>query len=115
MSNTKNTKNVTIALLTISAVLLGLVFVGSMNDNQAYAEAAAVGGRYLMINAENGSFTDMIFVIDIFDQTINVYIYNRQTHRLEPADQVDLRKAFRASAAGRIPAKGSHTKQKKGY
>lgn len=98
-----DTKNVSIALLTITAVLLGLLVMGTMRGNKAYAAAAAVGGRYVMINGQNGTYTDLIYVIDVIDQTINVYAYNRKTHLLDPADQVDLRKAFRTGARGIQP------------
>ena len=85
----------TIALLTITAVLLGLVLIGSIGENQAYAGAAALGGRYMMVNGEHGTYMDFIYVIDVFDQTLNVYVYNYKTQKLELADQVDLAKAFR--------------------
>ena len=92
-----DTKNVSIALLTITAVLLGLVLMGTIGENKAYAGAAASAGRYVMINGQNGTYTDLIYVIDVYDQTINVYAYNRKTNRIAPADQVDLRKAFSGS------------------
>lgn len=90
-----DTKNVTIALLTITAVMLGLLVMGTVRENQAYAASPAAAGRYIMITSQFSQYTDLLYIIDVLDQNINVYAYNQQTRRLEPVDQVDLRKAFR--------------------
>ncbi len=103
-----NTKNVSIALLTITAVVLGLLLAGIVRENQAYAASPAAGGRYIMITAQYSAYVDLLCVIEVLDQKINVYAYNQKTRGIDPVDQTDLRKAFRT-----VPQ--SKRKPRRGY
>ena len=92
----KDTKNLTIAALCVSATILATVLVLMDVSGQAYADAPTRGGEYVAVTGAFSRSTDILYVLDLRVQKINAYVYDRQNKTISRADQVDLRRAFAA-------------------
>jgi len=91
----KNTENVTIALLAVTACILAALLVASHTGEPAYAAGESVkGGDYIMAAAQWSASTDLVYVIDIAARQMNVYFLNPNTQALESLPSMDLRRAF---------------------
>ncbi len=98
----RNSQNVTIGLLLISAaVLAALLAVSWIDTPVAHAEPAIRGGDYLMTAGRISSSRDLLYVVDGAVQKMNVYTVNLNNGSLEVVDTVDLSKAFGAAKARR--------------
>jgi len=92
----KNHANVTIAVLSISAVILAsAVIVGYLSDQPAYADTPARRGDYIMNTGAWSSSRDLLYIIDVPKQLLNVYAYDINSNAVQLVDQVNLRLAFR--------------------
>ena len=90
-----NTQNVAIVLLTISAVILGIVALVA-TDEPAYATTGASGGDY---SAVTGSFPnndiDLLYLVDIPNHQLNIYVPNLHGKSIDLHSKIDLARAFR--------------------
>jgi len=91
----KNSQNMTIVLLTITAVLLSVMLYQSYSDRTAYAEPSVKQGDYVMGTGAWSASTDLLYVIDVASRQLNVYFANQNTSSLDLINSVDLEKAFR--------------------
>ena len=92
----KNTPNLTIVLLVVTAsILTTLLVAGYVYNQPAYAATAqSKGGDYIMAAGSYNQESDFIYVVDIANNKLNVYYANINTNALVPGGSVDLAKAF---------------------
>jgi hypothetical protein len=93
----KDSQNLTIGLLVLSAtILLSMVFA-TMGD-RAYAggvPAATSQGEYVVASGAWSDTTDLVYIIDRVSQRMNVYFLDRNANRVQRQDSVDLKRVFR--------------------
>lgn len=92
----RDPKNLTIALLCVSATLLAtvLVLLGAAGQ-PAYADTPVRGGDYIMITGAYSDSTDLLYVLDVATQRINTYVFNPQNNDLILRHQFNLTPVFR--------------------
>jgi len=116
-------KNITIAMLTLSAVVLSFLLVATIQTNsQAQASSSARFGDYIMSpglkldtgldlvsdpgEAAHGDIhmqrrapqgSDDLFVIDVLAKRLNVYYTDDNRGRLDILDSVDLPQYFQTT------------------
>ena len=91
----RNTQNITIGLLLVTAIVLAGTVVGTFTNAgaSAYADTPVKQGRYVMVTGAYSSSTDFLYLLDIAAQRVNVYcIDSKKT--VQRLDSVDLRQAF---------------------
>lgn len=72
----KDTQNITIVLLLITAAILLAMVIGTYNAAPANADIAMKSGSYAMISGERNSSVDYLYVIEMSTLTLNAYEYN---------------------------------------
>jgi hypothetical protein len=92
----KNSENVTIGMLVISAaVLLAMVAVTVWLPSPAGAASASVSrGDYVVATGAWSGSMDLLYIIDVRAQRLNVYWINDNADAIEQQDTVDLRRLF---------------------
>jgi hypothetical protein len=91
----KNTQNVTIGLLAVTAIVLGALVIGMYTPPQAaYADSAVKQGDYIMVTAAISSDVDLLHVIDVISKRMNVYQVNINTRAIELVCVEDMQRAF---------------------
>jgi uncharacterized protein (UPF0333 family) len=96
----KNTQNVTIVLLVVTAAILTSLLVGGYVYTQpAYAGTGqSKGGDYIMAAGAYNADSDFVYVLDIANNKLAVYYSNINNNSLMIGDKpVDLAKAFLAA------------------
>ena len=91
----KDSKNVTIALLCVSAAILATVLVLTQVSTPARAEGPVKGGDYIMVTGAYNKNEDLVYIVDIAQQKMNVYHLVIRDRALKLRDQVNLKLAFR--------------------
>ena len=86
----KDTQNVTIILLVITAVILGAMVVSAFRAAPAYAESAGKARNYIVAPGAWNNERDVFYVIDLASRRLNLYGVNTQTKTIELADSKDL-------------------------
>jgi hypothetical protein len=91
----KNTQNVTIVLLVVTAAILtSLLVAGYVYTQPAYAGTSqSKGGDYIMAAGAYNADSDFLYVLDIANNKLGVY-YANNNNQLMMGDKVDLGKAF---------------------
>lgn len=92
-----NSQNITIALLLVTAVVLGSLLVGSFSSTPAYAGSSSVkGADYILVPVEFTESSDLIVVIDVTKRRMNTYNLNRNSNSIDLVDdKMDLNKIFK--------------------
>ena len=91
----KDTQNMAIALLGVTAVILTALLIGTYTTNRAYADTAIKGYGYVMVAGQRSENMDLLYVIDIAAQKLNVYGRDVKTRRLViMPPQLDLKLVF---------------------
>lgn len=96
-----NPKNISIGALCISAaILLAAIMLTNASSATASTSESRVGDYCAVTGATNGS-TDILYVIDTFNQRMTGYVPNRNTGTLDqiPGAAVDLKAAFEGGVA----------------
>ena len=97
----KDSQNITIALLCVSAAVLGTMVAWTYHAEEAQAAGvSASAGEYIMFTGEVTATTDMLYIIDLTKKRMNAYVFEPMANVIELKDQVDLGKAFRQAGAG---------------
>lgn len=97
MKNMKNTQEITIMLLVVTASVLTTLLVASYvyTEPAQGATAATRGcGDYMIATGSFNQETDFVYVLDIASAKLNVYYPNLNNNTLELGDAVDLAKSF---------------------
>jgi len=92
----KNTQNITIALLLVTAAVLGSLVVATYvnTSSPAYADTAVSKYNYIMCTGAWSQSQDFLYVINIGERKMNVYFLDQNRNALEVIGQADLRQAF---------------------
>ena len=97
----KNTQDITIMLLVVTAsVLTTLLLASYVYTQPAYGATAATRGcgDYMIATGSFNQETDFIYLLDIATAKLNVYYPNVNNNTLELGDTVDLDKSFGPAA-----------------
>jgi hypothetical protein len=91
----KNTQNITIAMLSITAAVLLAILLVNLSSDQAQAGGVSIKqGDYIIGTGSGSTGNDLIYVIDIAAKKLVVYGLDINRGLLEAIDGVDLVKAF---------------------
>jgi hypothetical protein len=93
-------EHILIGLLTLTGVLLGVMLVGSIHSQEAYAGSSSSDryGDYIMVAATFSSTADLLYVIDIPNKKLLVYNSDKTMNVFQVVDdRVDLADVFRTS------------------
>lgn len=91
----KDGQNIAIGLLAATGVILAAMLISDFTSTTAYADTPIKEGDYMLGTGAVSSSTDLIYVIDIANRQLNVYIANINTNAIDIVDAVDLERAFR--------------------
>ena len=92
----KDTQNVTIALLCVSAAILVTVAAFTYNADQARAGGvASAAGEYIMFTGALSNATDLLYVIDLTKQRMIAYRFDPMKNTIQIQGRVDLGQTFR--------------------
>jgi hypothetical protein len=94
------TKRAIIVLLVgVNLVLLATVLLANWRLPAAYAQAVPLGQNYLMVAAEIRDGVDALYIVDLPQRRMHVFIPNRDQNdrRLFYAGFRDLQRDFRGS------------------
>lgn len=89
----KNSQNITIVLLAITAVILGAILIGSY-ATPANAGDMAKGGDYILTTMQYSGSKDLICVIDMSTRKMATYNLTVSTETVDQVDMTDLDKVF---------------------
>ena len=89
-----NTKNITIALLLISAIVLGAVLIQGLQENKAYAASGVKQSSVIMCTGSIRNSIDLLYVINLDAKQLVAYYANTNTNDIDIVQKVDLEKAF---------------------
>ena len=97
ITNMKNSENILIGTLLITAGILVVLFLGVVGDQSASAEASSrsASGDYILVTGSIGAATDLLYVIDIPHQKMIVYGFDLNQGLFIMDDKVDLARAFK--------------------
>ena len=90
-----DTRNITIAVLCVSATMLATVLGLLILSGPARADTPVAGGDYIMFTGASSGANDMLYVIDQRAGKLNAYRYERNDNRIKREEHVDLKKLFR--------------------
>ena len=92
----KDTGNITIVLLTVTAVILTtmLIAVYFQTSQTSLAEGPARSGNYIMTTGRWNVDVDLTWVINLAAQQLNIYYANPNTNEIELIDSVSLQQTF---------------------
>ena len=95
----KDPKNLTIAMLCVSATILVTALVLVPGTNQARADTPVRGGDYIMVTGSYSGTIDLLYIVDRSQQMLNAYVLNLHRGDLVPKSQVNLKLAFQRAGA----------------
>lgn len=93
----KDTQTITIAILAVSAVVLGALVVGTMTEPVQAADSARQG-NYLITSVRASSSRELVYVINIPQQGVIVYGLDTGKNEIVQVAGMDLRQAFGPAA-----------------
>ena len=88
-----DSKNVTIVMLLISAVVLTVLMLATMQTTEGGNSSSRFGDYVMSPGARADSF-DNLYVIDVLQKRLNVYSTDPNKRRLEILDSIDLTQYF---------------------
>lgn len=92
----KDTKNLTIAILGITALVLLAMLIGVKLETTAYAGTAIKQNDWIMVSAQATKSVDLLYVVNVGQRKMVVYVPNRTANppKIEKHDSVDLNDLF---------------------
>ena len=93
----RNTQNITIVLLLLSAGILTAVLIGMHVSATPRAEAQVTvkQGQYIMSVGTYSKSADLVYILNIKTGKMNAYQASRLRKSIGFADQADLARVFR--------------------
>lgn len=95
-----NTKNLTIAILCVSAAIMGAMLVVLHSTPAAMADQVR-GGDYIMVTARFTDSQEALYIVDTAQQKVNVYNFDMVRNNLQLRDSLPLGRVFGTGAAAR--------------
>ncbi len=91
----KNTQNVTIVLLLMTAAILtGLMAASTLYTEPAAAATSGRGGDYIVATGLFDSDADFVYVLDVANAKLNLYYPDINTKQLTLGTSVNLAQTF---------------------
>lgn len=101
MKMIKNNENLLIVVLLLTAGLLGIMVVSSLNSEDTalgYSNSRTTFGRYIVINGKASTSQDLVYIIDIPNKKLMSYSVDAVKNRVKPVTQpISLAKVFRTT------------------
>ena len=93
----KDTQNIALVLLAISAAILTTLLVaGYLYTEPAYGATTAVkDGDYMIAVGSYNQDTEFLYILDIAKNRLNLYYVNINTNAVTLRDSVELSRVFR--------------------
>ena len=93
-----DSKNMIIAVLSVTAVALfcTLVLMHSSNNSMAWADTVDRGGDYVLVTGAFSNTDEALYVVDGLNDRLNVYQYDNNRNSILLFDQKDLQTYFAA-------------------
>jgi len=91
-----DSKNIIIAVLSVTAVVLfcTLVLVHTSEKSIAWADTVDRGGDYVLVTGAFSDTNEALYVVDGFNDRLNVYQYDPNRNRIVLFDRKDLQTYF---------------------
>jgi len=96
----KNSQNITIVLLMVTAAMLAAMVIGTYKTQTAYAEPTARMGDYILATGAIAQASDGLYVINVPTNRLNIYVPNSRTNVIELTETVNLERIFSRGAGG---------------
>lgn len=92
----KNTQNITIGVLAVTAVILGVLVFFSMQPQPAEAASALPSkGSYVVATGRaSGTNKEVLYVINLTSQRMVAYMFNPTKNEISPISGADMKAAF---------------------
>ena len=90
----KDTQNITIVLLLVTAAILSAVLLSVYTTKPAYGDASVRQGDYIMVAGSLRTSKDLVYILDIAARRLNVYYADTNNNTIELINNVDLERAF---------------------
>jgi hypothetical protein len=99
-------KNISIAVLCVSAVILGTILVLTLLTAPAAANTPSIGANYLMFTGRVTGNDDFLYIVQPATGQMKVYTYNSGANKIEWVDKIELDQRFKEAVGGRakVPA-----------
>ena len=93
-----DSKNMIIAVLSVTAVALfcTLILMHSSNNSMAWADTVDRGGDYVLVTGAFSNTDEALYVVDGLNDRLNVYQYDNNRNSILLFDQKDLQTYFAA-------------------
>ncbi len=93
----KNTQNIAIITLCVTAAILGGLVIGMSPDNANASQCPSTSaGSLIMLPYQLDKNVDLLIVIDLTSRRMNAYRVNQQAGGVEIFATTDLERAFAA-------------------
>ena len=91
-----DSKNMTIAVLSVTAVALfcTLVLLHTSEKSVAWADTVDRGGDYVLVTGGFSDTDEALYVVDGLNDRLNVYQYDQNRNRILLFDRKDLETYF---------------------
>ena len=89
----KDPKNMTIAMLCVSAAILTTVLILA-GGQPAMADAPVAGGDYIIVTGAYSNNIDLLYIIDRTQQTMNAYVLDLTKGQMLLKSTANLKLAF---------------------
>ena len=96
----KDPKNLTIAMLCVSAAILTTALLLLPGADQARADTPVRGGDYIMVTGAYSSLIDLLYIVDRSQQKLNAYVLDLNRSDLLIKSQINLKLTFQRGRAG---------------
>ena len=95
----KDPKNLTIAMLCVSAAVLATALLLLPGADEARADTPVAGGDYIMVTGSYSGLIDLLYIVDRSQQKLNAYVLDLNRGDLIVKSQVNLKLAFQRARA----------------
>jgi len=90
----KDTQNITIVLLLVTAAILTAALIANYFAQEARADVAVHRNNFILVAGEIGQDRDLVYVIDVRSKKLVAYDIDRDKRAVTVFERIDLGKAF---------------------
>ena len=94
----KNSQNITIVLLVVTATILTAMLLTGLYDGEpAHAgNSATRANEYIAVPAAISKSYEVVYVADLVASKMNIYMVDKNTDQIRVLETVDLKRIFEA-------------------
>ena len=94
----KDTQNITILMLLVTATILGAMLVGAYvgTSQRAGGETSTRHMGFIVVTGRASATTEAMYILDLETKRLNTYFLNQRNNSIEFLATVDLEKVFQA-------------------